>query len=119
MNEFQINCEKSLIEALRGKGFSIRERTVSKGDTYITGKVGEYQFWIYDDGSDFLSDFYGKVYEKYDYDNFEELIGRFSVDLIDALENVELYRSEYEEKMKKWQHRLFRWVGEKLRRKND
>lgn len=87
MTPFQNECERRIVELADQLGQQVRERR-AEGEKYLTGKIDEFQYWIYDSGdADFKSDWFSKVFEQYDFDSEEQLIDALIKELRFAIEN--------------------------------
>ena len=86
LTEFQIQCEKHLIDALGVIGKSVANRELAgQSDTYIQGMVGaDLTFWIYEDGADFKSPSSHPHFEKPDYDSLDDLAKQFVDKIIEC-----------------------------------
>lgn len=79
LNEFQIECENKLQEALKTKGVSLSNRKVTgERETFVEARIKDLKIWIYLDGTDIISDDRKVIFR------FEELDFRSPTDLIKA-----------------------------------
>ena len=89
LTEFQLKCERKLVDRLGAVGRSISDRTLAGGsETYITGTIEgtDISFWIYDDGADFKSSGRGPMFEKPDYKSLDDLADDFVASIMKAIE---------------------------------
>lgn len=112
INDFQTYCEAVLKDKCEEHKINY-DISRPEGEDYITGNVDEYEFWIYADGADFNSVWYGKVYERYDYDNLENLGQNFVQDIIWAVENKEMLKEQYRLKSRSMVQRIKDYFSKK------
>jgi len=89
LTEFQLKCERKLIDRVGAIGRLILDRTVVEGsETFITGTIQgtDISFWIYDDGADFKSRGRGPMFEKPDYKSLDDLADDFVTSIMKAIE---------------------------------
>ena len=92
LTEFQLKCERNLVERLRTLGKSISNRTLGgKTEIYITGTIDgtNISFWIYDDGAYFKTANSGPMFERPDYKSLDDLAKDFIASIIKAIETTE------------------------------
>ena len=90
LTEFQLKCERNLVDRLRAVGKTISARTLGgKTETYIAGSIKgtNISFWIYDDGADFKSSSGSLSFEKPDYKSLDDLAEGFVESIIKSIEN--------------------------------
>jgi hypothetical protein len=89
LTEFQLKCERLLIESLAEARSSISNRTLGgQRETYITGTIEgtDITFWIYDDGADFKSSRGNPIFEKSDYKSLDALAEEFVASILKIIE---------------------------------
>ena len=89
LTEFQLKCERLLIQRLAGAKRSISNRTLGgQRETYITGTIEgtDITFWIYDDGADFKSSRGNSIFEKPDYKSLDALAEDFVASVLKTIE---------------------------------
>jgi hypothetical protein len=89
LTEFQIQCEKNLLQAFHLLGKSITNRKPDgQTETDITGNIAEEKitFWIYQDGADWKSSGEHRLFEKPDYRSLDDLSSAFIASILNAVE---------------------------------
>jgi len=89
LTEFQLKCERLLIERLAEARRSISNRTLGgQRETYITGTIEgtDITFWIYDDGAGFKSSRGNPIFEKPDYKSLDALAEDFVASILKTIE---------------------------------
>lgn len=95
INDFQERCKQALQYALRIEGLPEPALSYIRGrsENYLNGHVGKCEFWIYEDGADFVVGERTKdernhwIYEPQDFDKDSILIEKFVSDLIRELKS--------------------------------
>ncbi|MEK2647172.1 hypothetical protein [Bdellovibrio sp. BCCA] len=108
-NEIQKKYVKRLEDLSTELEIEIRYLSNDNNKPYITGKISDYRFWIYDTGdSDFSSEWYDRRFEIYDFKNEEDIVDAFINSLRDAIDRKEYYRKHPDKSPRPILNRLFR-----------
>lgn len=108
--------QKKYIERIeklsRELGIEIRDLYFRPDQKYVSGKISDYSFWIYDTGdSDFSSEWYDRRFEIYGFKNEEDILNAFIDSLKDAINRKDYFREHPDKSPPPVFNRLIDWIS--------